>query len=152
MDFGLPTSTLGWDVNSGEGRKKRKPFKTSTKREALKRAGYKCEKCGNKLERSTNETYGYIVDFDHWDNNPSNNSLTNCKVLCLNCHRKLTALGKRKERDKMTGVVGYKTVKKFSGVKVRRKKRSDRGKKRRKRNSGSIWRDFKPLKIDLRIQ
>ena len=114
MDFGFkPVSTSKLDLGFRSKRKTRRPFKTSTKREASRRANYGCEKCANKLAKSSNETFGYVVDFDHWDNNPSNNSLKNCKVLCLNCHRKLTALTKVRTMDKTTGLTRYKTVKKF---------------------------------------
>jgi len=129
---------IDYDIRTGKRIKRRKPFKTSTKKEALKRAGYKCQnpRCRINLRRSPHKKLGYVVEFDHWDNNPSNNSAKNCKVLCPTCHSQLTVLKKRKVRN-LVGY-GYKTIKKHSGVKRKKKKRGDAGKNRPKKPRGLL--------------
>ena len=51
-------------------------------------------------------------NFDHKDNNSSNNSQRNCFLVCRICHGKATKIEKRAERDILGNVAGYKTIKK----------------------------------------
>ncbi|OGO24376.1 MAG: hypothetical protein A2Z28_02725 [Chloroflexi bacterium RBG_16_51_9] len=66
----------------------------------------KCRKCRRKL------TWGDgTYNFDHRDNNSSNNSQRNCYLVCRNCHGKATKIDKRAERDIFGSISGYKTIK-----------------------------------------
>ncbi len=114
------------------GRKisKRKAFKISTKRQALRRARYKCEKCGDKLRKTIHKKLGYVVEFDHRES-PSNNGLHNCWVLCPNCHREVTVVTKRRRTDRL-GFVRYETIQKRADIKRKRKKKAKSKKKTRK--------------------
>jgi ssDNA-binding Zn-finger/Zn-ribbon topoisomerase 1 len=136
---------IGWNLTSSSSNS-RKNFKVSTKREALENANYKCQKCKTKLRKSIHKKFGYVVEFDHWDNKPKNNKIRNCKVLCPTCHAQLTVIKKRKTRNIYTGLAEYKTIKKHSGVKRKRKVRSDKGKKKVKKSRNPY--DFS---FDLRI-
>lgn len=60
---------------------KRRQFTKKTKLLVLKAQGYRCKLCKDKLDEA---------DFDHIDDNPANNSITNCQALCPNCHAKKT--------------------------------------------------------------
>jgi len=60
---------------------KRREFTKKTKLLVLKAQKYKCKTCKNMLEKA---------DFDHIDDDRSNNSLSNCQALCPNCHAKKT--------------------------------------------------------------
>jgi hypothetical protein len=116
--------------------KRRRPFGIVTKRiEWLKAAGdsgktillqyladgevptrmprSKCRKCKKSL------TWGSgTYDFDHWDNNSSNNSQKNCRLVCKNCHGGATKTKKIAERNPYTGeVTGYRTIKLKVGYK-----------------------------------
>ncbi len=122
--------------------KKRKPFKTSTKKmEWMSAAGKdplqwrtnfvktsRCRWCKGTL------TWGdRTYDFDHKDNNPVNNSQSNCYLVCRNCHGKHTVVGKRKVKDRFLGItIGHKTYKKKFGYK-KPKKSTTRKKARTKR-------------------
>ncbi len=53
-------------------------------------------------------------DFDHKDNNPSNNSQKNCYLVCKNCHGHATKMEKRKVNGLFTT---HRTVKRKIGYK-----------------------------------
>ena len=125
---------------SGE-EKKRKPFSTKTKkiewmiasgRKVYDKSGKlrfvktsKCRVCGTTL-RWGDRTY----NFDHKDNNPMNNSQTNCYIVCRNCHGKYTVIKKRRIKGMFGQTVGYKTIKKKVGYKKPKKKPTTRKTKR----------------------
>lgn len=116
-----------------EEKKKRKPFSTKTKKiEWMLAAGRnpydssgklrfvktsKCRVCGRPLKWG-DRTY----EFDHKDNNPANNSQTNCYLVCKICHGKHTVIKKRKIKGWFGETVGYKTIKKKVGYKKPKKK------------------------------
>jgi C4-type Zn-finger protein len=57
-------------------------------------------------------------NFDHYDNNSSNNSQKNCRLVCKNCHGGATKTKKIAERNPYTGeVIGYRTIKLKVGYK-----------------------------------
>ena len=56
-------------------------------------------------------------DFDHKDNNPANNSQSNCYLVCRICHGKATKIEKRAVRGIFGEVEGYKTIKRKVGYK-----------------------------------
>lgn len=60
---------------------KRRQFSKKTKLSVLLAQGYKCKICKARLDEA---------DFDHIDDDPSNNSISNCQALCPNCHAKKT--------------------------------------------------------------
>jgi hypothetical protein len=111
--------------------KKRKPFLTKTKKmEWMSSAGKdplkwrsnfvqksKCRNCKRPL------TWGdRTYDFDHKDNNPANNSQTNCYLVCKVCHGKHTVIKKRRVTGFLGETVGHKTIKKKVGYKKPKKK------------------------------
>lgn len=123
---------------TGKRKSKRKAFNISTKKiEWNKAAGRaeddfkttsKCRKpsCRRKLIWGS-RTY----DFDHFNNNPADNSQKNCRLFCKSCHGNLTVIGKRKKKSKLTGyTTGYTTIKKKVGYK--KPKKTKKPKKRRK--------------------
>ncbi len=113
--------------------KKRKPFSMKTKkiewmmasdkrvydrygRLRFSRAS-KCRVCGRSLKWGER-----IYDFDHKDNNPANNSQTNCFLVCKVCHGKHTIVKKRRVTGIFGDTVGYETIKKKVGYKKPKKK------------------------------
>jgi len=58
---------------------KRRRFSKFFMQKTLKLQKKRCKNCNNKLKE---------CDFDHIDGDSSNNSLSNCQALCLECHRK----------------------------------------------------------------
>ncbi|HJT85674.1 MAG TPA: HNH endonuclease signature motif containing protein [Nitrososphaeraceae archaeon] len=66
----------------------RQSFSNLVKNEILKKQKYKCAKCKKTLS---------IYDFDHKDDDRSNNSYSNCQALCLICH----AVKTRKIKNKI---------------------------------------------------
>jgi hypothetical protein len=128
----------------GESKKKRKPFKISTKKKEWNMAAgrdladfkstSKCRKCKAYLIWGNR---GY--DFDHYNNDNSNNSQNNCKLLCKTCHGKATLIGKRKILDRFTRqIIGHKTIKKKVGYKKKAKKKTIK-KKTMKKMSKNIF-------------
>lgn len=93
---------------------KRKNFSPATQKAALLKSHEKCMNCKEKLDPRATE-------LDHKNNNPSDNSLKNCFVVCSNCHRKHTVITKEKVKDGWGNVVGYKTVKHKVGYKKEKK-------------------------------
>jgi len=59
----------------------RKDFEKRTKQAVLMQQNYQCNRCGIFLR---------FRDFDHIDDDPSNNDYSNCQALCLNCHAEKT--------------------------------------------------------------
>jgi len=59
----------------------RKDFPKWIQKKTLRRQWFRCNYCFRYLD---------VVNFDHIDGNPSNNSLSNCQALCPNCHAKKT--------------------------------------------------------------
>src|SRR3989344_5145371 len=116
------------DILTNKRIKRRKAFKTQTKKKEWMEAGghnpdnwrtgftktSKCRHCPRKLHWGDKH-----YEFDHKDNNPANNSQKNCYLVCLFCHRDATKIAKRKERDTL-GFYKYKTIKKKVGYKKRR--------------------------------
>lgn len=95
----------------------RAEFTSATKRDALKRSGDVCEGVGpivglKRGERCQN-SLKHGVDYDHWnpDAHSKDNSLDNCRCLCLKCHKFKTtkrdipmiAKGKR-QKDKARSI------------------------------------------------
>ena len=142
----------------------RKEFKTSTrKRVWMKAVGHnpdlwrtnfiKTSKCMNPrctIKKKLiwgDKTY----EFDHKDNNSSNNSEKNCFLVCLFCHSKVTVRGPNKLiRDKFTGmVIQEKATKKKVGYKKVRRRKKQAKKTRTKRKLKSIWGNPQIPKIRL---
>jgi len=132
----LPTTFQLTGIRQPRGRKE---FKISTKRKALERAKYQCEKCHEKLKKSKYHRFGYIVNFDHFKSH-TNNSLNNCRVLHPNCHTEDTVIRKRRYTNEI-GMKTWQTIRKHAGIKVRKKKRKTNRKTKKKKFNRSPY-DF----------
>ncbi len=64
-------------------------FTELTKMQALERAGYRCEKCGKKVTISTCEAHHKTSVLSGGSDN-----LSNCQILCIDCHKKTYTYGK----------------------------------------------------------
>jgi 5-methylcytosine-specific restriction protein A len=62
--------------------RKRQEFSRKTKAEAFARAKGKCESCSVKIRPGVGPEYDHIIP----DAVDGGNDLSNCKVLCFNCH------------------------------------------------------------------
>jgi ssDNA-binding Zn-finger/Zn-ribbon topoisomerase 1 len=51
---------------------------------------------------------GRSYEVDYIDNNPSNNSIKNCRVVCRICHAKHIVIRKKRETGFFGETVGYK--------------------------------------------
>jgi hypothetical protein len=93
----------------------RNPYDNSGKVAFLKTS--KCRVCERPL------TWGdRTYNFDHKDNNPANNSQTNCYLVCKVCHGKHTVVRKRKVKGFLGETEGYETIRKKVGYKKPKKK------------------------------
>jgi hypothetical protein len=138
-------------------KKKRRPFRTSTKKiEWMRAAGRdpfgtfvrtsKCRACSRKLIWG-DKTY----EFDHNNNKEWDNSQKNCYLVCLFCHRKATVMAKRRVSGSF-GMTSYKTVKKKAGYKKERKNRKKRTRRKKKRPHVELFPRYKipvPKKSDF---
>jgi hypothetical protein len=136
----------------------RKHFKTSTRKMEWMSAGgrdplkwktnfVKKSKCRNRKCKNPHLKWGdRSYEFDHKDNNNSNNSQRNCYLVCRVCHGRATVIKKKKVRDRFTGIVtGHKTIKKKVGYKKPSRKKSTK-KKNTKRKPANPW-GIQPIKI-----
>ena len=88
--------------------RKRQEFSRKTKVEAFARAKGKCESCGVKIRPGNGPEYDHQIP----DAVDGGNDLSNCVVLCFNCHGSKTdthdkpAIARTKRvRDKHTGAL-----------------------------------------------
>ncbi len=65
----------------------------SKRKKALKKAGYKCEKCGNTERLNVHHKEKAVYGKGHGPLKESNNSLSNLIVLCAKCHMKEHGVG-----------------------------------------------------------
>ena len=109
-------------------KKGRKSFRISDRRKALKKAKYMCQggRCKQpKLVRSKHKRFGYVVEFDHWNNRAWDNRPKNIKVLCPTCHSGLTVTSTRK-RYGAFGQVYHESIKRSKAWLIGRKRKSVR--------------------------
>ena len=59
----------------------REPFSELVKQTTLQNQDGKCNMCNMSLSNN-------VIEYDHIDNDKTNNQLSNCQVLCVNCHSK----------------------------------------------------------------
>ena len=59
----------------------REPFSELVKQSTFQNQDGKCNMCNMSLSN-------YVIEYDHIDNDKTNNQLSNCQVLCINCHSK----------------------------------------------------------------
>ena len=59
----------------------REPFSELVKQTTLQNQDDKCNMCNISLNK-------YVIEYDHIDNDKTNNQLSNCQALCINCHSK----------------------------------------------------------------
>jgi hypothetical protein len=123
--FSIKTKKIEWALATG-----RNPYDKSGKLNFVRTS--KCRVCKRPLMWG-DRTY----NFDHRDNNPANNSQTNCYLICKVCHGKNTVVKKRKIKGFLGQTVGHETIKKKVGHKKPRKK----AKKTRSSHSRSLWGD-----------
>jgi 5-methylcytosine-specific restriction endonuclease McrA len=75
----------------------RREFSTKTRKEALKRSGYRCEASGSWYGLPEGQRcparLAAGVEYDHLilDANSKDNSLENCRAVCPKCHRHKTS-------------------------------------------------------------
>jgi len=122
--------------------KKRKAFSIKTKKNEWMLAAGKnpftdkfvqtsrCRVCRRSLKWGE-RTY----DFDHKDNNPTNNKQKNCYLVCKVCHGKHTVIRKRRITGILGQTVGYETIKKKVGYKKSKKTISSKTKRKRRGKS-----------------
>ena len=87
MDCNLDqhTNVTTTDTKSSD----RKKFSTETETATFEKQGERCNKCQKKLGMVNGRPVH--CEYDHIDGDPSNNHLSNCQALCLDCHRNKTA-------------------------------------------------------------
>ena len=85
--FDLAAIILRMAEKSMSKPKARRSFSNSDKTQILKLQKNRCKACGKKSD---------VWDFDHIDEDSSNNSLANGQALCLDCHGKKTRKVKQK--------------------------------------------------------
>tara|TARA_B100001750_G_C15423829_1_gene554411 strand:+ start:747 stop:1184 length:438 start_codon:yes stop_codon:yes gene_type:complete len=59
----------------------RESFSELVKQTTLQNQDGKCNMCNMPL-------HNYVIEYDHIDNDKTNNQLSNCQALCVNCHSK----------------------------------------------------------------
>lgn len=64
-------------------------FSEETKQKALARAGNKCEKCGKRVTMLTCDAH-----HKHSVNAGGSDTLSNCQILCTDCHKATKTYGK----------------------------------------------------------
>jgi len=99
--FPIAVKRLEWLLASGN-RKAINEYKKTGKFDETVHS--KCRECGKVLRWGT-----HTYDFDHKDNNPSNNRQSNCVLYCTACHRAITKRIVVKERGFGGIVLGTKT-------------------------------------------
>lgn len=139
---------MQFDIGFGYQKpKKRKPFKTSTKKMEWNRSAgrdvlnfastSKCRKCHRPLKWGDRS-----YEFDHKNSHEWDNRLENCWLVCRVCHGKATKIEKRKIKDRFLGTtIGYKTIKRKVSYKKPRKKTKHRKKRKRRTDI------FAPIRI-----
>ena len=65
----------------------RKPFPEWVKQSTMQNQDGKCNMCGIPLNN-------YIAQYDHADNDKTNNQPSNCQALCANCHSEKTKMNR----------------------------------------------------------
>tara|TARA_B100000676_G_C17521574_1_gene553063 strand:- start:47 stop:487 length:441 start_codon:yes stop_codon:yes gene_type:complete len=65
----------------------RKPFPEWIKQSTMQNQDGKCNMCGIPLNN-------YIAQYDHVDNDKTNNQPSNCQALCANCHSEKTKMNR----------------------------------------------------------
>lgn len=95
----------------------RKEFSRVTRRQALERSGYRCEASGPRYGFEDGQrcncslSLGLQYDHDVPDQMGGDNSLDNCRAICVQCHKHKTRndIGQirksDRQRDKNSGVV-----------------------------------------------
>ena len=61
----------------------REPFSELVKQTTLQNQDGKCNMCNMSLSN-------YVIEYDHIDNDKTNNQPSNCQALCANCHSEKT--------------------------------------------------------------
>jgi len=136
---------------SGKKINNRKAFKVSTKKKEWNKAAGRdeedfntasyCHVCKRRLSWGDRS-----YEFDHKDNNNSNNSQKNCYLVCRVCHGKATVVKKKKVKDRFTGwTTGHKTIKKKVGYKKQKRKAKKKSSKKKPSNPFSL--EIKPIKM-----
>lgn len=64
-------------------------FSKDIKQTALERANFKCEKCGKKVTMDTCEAH-----HKHSVRAGGSDTLSNCQILCVNCHQETRTYGR----------------------------------------------------------
>ena len=124
--FSIRTKKIEWLLASGKRKALEEYMKT---RKFDTTTPSKCRECKTPLVWK-----GGKYNFDHKDNNPANNSQSNCHLLCRNCHGEHTKIEKRKVRGILGEVVGHKTIKRKPGYKKPKAKQTKLTASKKKRS------------------
>ena len=69
-------------------------FNNETKRMAFTRANGRCQSCGKQLVFENNGRFGLGCWEAHHINSNGADVLSNCKILCFDCHTKTRSFGR----------------------------------------------------------
>jgi hypothetical protein len=128
--------------------KARRPFSTQTKKRVWMKAGnhnpenwrvgfVKTSYCMSpRCRKKLSWDKKYEFEFDHKNNDSSNNSEKNCFIVCNDCHKKHTQFGSRAEYNAVGMYIGKRRFKKKVGYKKVKRKIS---RKRKKYNNSNYF-------------
>jgi len=136
--------------------KRRKAFKTSTKKKEWMKAGghnpdnwktgfiktSKCRHCHRVLHWGDRS-----YEFDHKDNNSANNGQKNCYLVCAICHRQATVIKTKRTRDIIGAYSGHKVKKN----KTRKKSKRKHTHKKPKRNNNLLG-EYNPQRANREMK
>ena len=103
---------------------RRREFSAKTKRAAWERAGHHCEECSVLIKPENGPEYDHRIE-DYFN---GGNSLDNCRVLCIGCHKTKTR--------KQSAIIAKsrRLLKKQAGLTRKKKAINNRG--------FTAWRNF----------
>lgn len=129
-NFTIKTKRIEWLKASGTTGEKILVKYLADGKVPTKMPNSKCRVCKSVLKWGDRS-----YDFDHKDNNPSNNNQNNCYLVCKTCHGKHTKTKVIKERGLFGEVIGHKTIKLRVGYKKQTSKKAPKKKPKKKRES-----------------
>ena len=126
-DFGIKIKRFEWLKAAGRSGQGILEEYRATGRVPKTMPTSKCRSCGKNLTWGSGK-----YQFDHFDNKSYNDSESNCKLVCCDCHGGATKTKVIKTRDFMGEVAGRKTIKLKVGYKKPVKKPATKPAKKKK--------------------